>query len=149
MDNRVTHVIERMEALLHHRVVVPELAAEVGLSPSRLAYLFRTHTGHTTAAYLQALRMERARILLERTTLSVREVMQQVGVADPSHFSRDFRNAHGLSPRAYRLQLRLAGPPQRYIARAADLRADAPNGGDGAARQTGMNGHHTKRENEK
>jgi AraC-like DNA-binding protein len=59
--------------------------------------------------------MERARVLLESTDLSVGDVMRQVGVFDPSHFSRDFRKAHGLSPRAYRLQLRLAGPPRRYL----------------------------------
>jgi AraC-like DNA-binding protein len=58
--------------------------------------------------------MERARLLLESTPLAVVEVMRQVGLSDPSHFARDFRNAYGLSPRAYRLQLRLAGPPSRY-----------------------------------
>lgn len=137
MDGRVTHVIERMHEQLHGKIALAILAAEVGLSLSRLAYLFRAQTGHTPGAYLHALRMERARLLLETTRLSVREVMHQVGCSDPSHFSRDFRNAHGLSPRAYRLQLRLAGPPTRYVPRAVDLQRHSPNGGAGAASRGG------------
>ena len=46
--------------------------------------------------------MERASVLLERTFLSVKEVMAQVGCTDPSHFSRDFRRHHGFAPREWR-----------------------------------------------
>jgi transcriptional regulator GlxA family with amidase domain len=134
MDHRVTHIIECMRERLHGELTLEALAAEVGISASRLGFLFRHETGRSPGAYLQALRMERARLLLESTDLSVREVMQQVGLSDPSHFSRDFRNAHGLSPRSYRLQLRLAGPPVRYIlgnrvvAHAHDLHTNRSSG---------------------
>jgi AraC-like DNA-binding protein len=114
MDHRVTRVIERMHERLHTETSIDTLAAEVGLSLSRLGFLFRLETGASPGAYLHKLRMERARLLLESTSLAVADVMRQVGLSDPSHFARDFRNAHGLSPRAYRLQLRLAGPPVRY-----------------------------------
>ena len=114
MDHRVTRVIERMHERLHTETSLDTLAAEVGLSTSRLGFLFRLETGASPGAYLHGLRMERARLLLECTSLAVAEVMRQVGLSDPSHFARDFRNAFGLSPRAYRLQLRLAGPPSRY-----------------------------------
>src|SRR5687768_5082790 len=100
MDARVTLVIERMEERLHTKISIEALAAEAGLSHSRLGHLFRLETGQTPGAYLHSLRMHRARVLIERTTLTVREVMTQVGISDPSHFARDFRNAHGLSPRA-------------------------------------------------
>ena len=134
MDYRVTHIVDRMREGLHGELPLEDLAAEVGLSASRLAFLFRHETGRSPGAYLHTLRMERARVLVESTDLPVREVMRQVGLSDPSHFSRDFRNAHGFSPRAYRLQLRMAGPPIRYIrgrqevAHADDLRTDRPTG---------------------
>ena len=114
MDHRVTQVIEWMEERLHATVSIDALAADVGLSTSRLGYLFREGTGMSPGAYLHKLRMERARILIESTDLPVGDVMRQVGIFDPSHFARDFRSGHGLSPRAYRLQLKLAGPPSRY-----------------------------------
>ena len=155
MDSRVTHVIARMRDNLHVELAVAMLAADVGLSVSRLGALFRLDTGVSPGAYLHALRMERARLLIENTTLSVREVMQQVGLADPSHFSRDFRNAHGLSPRAYRRQWRTAGAPSRYLAPpprrlTADLQRNAPTGPSTATSAAGTHvPSDTTKENQK
>jgi transcriptional regulator GlxA family with amidase domain len=102
MDPRVAHIIGRMETALDQEVPVSALAAAVNLSASRFAYLFRRETGLPPARYLHRLRMERARNLLERTCLTVTEVMAYVGVNDPSHFSRDFRRYHGVPPTALR-----------------------------------------------
>src|SRR6187200_3620781 len=102
MDPRIARAIARMEEAIDREVPVAELAASVGLSPSRFAYLFRRDTGIPPARYLHTLRMERARLLLERTFLSVKEVMASVGVNDPSHFSRDFRRYHGVPPTGLR-----------------------------------------------
>jgi AraC-like DNA-binding protein len=98
MDYRIAQVIGAMEADLDNRQSIAALAAGVNLSPARLAVLFRQETGVTPVRYLRALRMERARVLLERTFLTVKEVMAFVGVSDPSHFTRDFRRYHGVPP---------------------------------------------------
>ena len=98
MDSRIAHVISSMEADIDGRLTVAALAAAVNLSPSRLAVLFRGETGVSPARYLRCLRMERARLLLERTFLTVKEVMAFVGVKDPSHFSRDFSRHYGVAP---------------------------------------------------
>ena len=98
MDPRIAHVIAAMEADLDGHLTVTVLAASVNLSPSRLAVLFRRETGVSPARFLRALRMERARLLLERTFLTVKEVMAFVGINDPSHFSRDFSRHHGIAP---------------------------------------------------
>jgi AraC family transcriptional regulator of arabinose operon len=116
MDPRIIEVIEELEARLHDKISFEDLAAQVGLSPSRLARLFKAATGQSAGAYLQTLRMTRAHQLLARTSLSVREIMAQVGITDPSRFARDFRNAYGLSPRAFRHQLRLTRRPTPFLA---------------------------------
>jgi AraC family carnitine catabolism transcriptional activator len=105
-----------MEARLHEKISFGDLAAGVGLSRSQLARLFKAATGQTLGTFLQTLRMNRARQLLARTLMTVSEVRVQVGIADPSHFSRQFRNAHGLSPRAFRLQLRFGRQPVPFSA---------------------------------
>ena len=109
MDPRIARAIARMEEAIDREVLVAELAASVGLSPSRFAYLFRRDTGLSPARYLHTLRMERARLLLERTFLSVKEVMACVGVNDPSHFSRDFRRYHGVPPTGLRRRSWIVG----------------------------------------
>ena len=98
MDRRVAHVIKRMESELELEVTTKQLAAAVNLSPSRLNSLFKREVGTSPGRYLRALRMARARMLLERTSLNVKEIMSSVGISDPSHFSRDFRRYHGGAP---------------------------------------------------
>jgi AraC-like DNA-binding protein len=102
MDTRIAEAIVRMENTLEAAPGVPDLAASVQLSPSRFAHLFRAETGVPPGRYLHTMRMQRARVLLERTFLTVREVMVRVGSRDPSHFSRDFRRFHGVPPSAVR-----------------------------------------------
>lgn len=114
VDTRVEVTIRRIEEQLHTAMTVRDLADGVGLSVSRLSRLFREAVGTTPAAYLHAQRMTRARVLIERTSLSVAEVMAQVGLSDPSHFARDFRRAHGFSPRTLRQQLRIGQASGRF-----------------------------------
>ena len=88
---------------------MPALAEAVHLSPSRLSHLFMRETGASPVRYLRTIRMNRAAGLLDQTVLSVKEIMALVGCTDPSHFSRDFRRLHGISPRAYRRRCRSPG----------------------------------------
>ena len=109
MDPRVEDAIAFIDNHLHTAISIPALASREELSVSQLTRLFRRATGTTPTMYLHRVRMERARILIERTSLSFAEVMARVGVTDPSHFARDFRRAHGFSPRTLRQQLRITG----------------------------------------
>lgn len=120
MDTRVERTIILVDELLHTGISVAGLASRVDLSLSRLSRLFRQEVGMTPGAYLHIRRMMRARALVERTSLSIREIMTQVGIADPSHFARDFRRIHGYSPRTLRMQLRVAAPPARYLTHDSD-----------------------------
>jgi len=104
VDPRVQRTITRMEEQLHRTLPVAELADAVGLSVAHLTRLFRADTGMTPGAFLHERRMSRARLLVERTSLPIATVMAQVGISDRSHFARDFRRAHGSSPRALRVQ---------------------------------------------
>jgi transcriptional regulator GlxA family with amidase domain len=109
VDIRVRRTIEKMEEQLERRLTVIELARAAGLSTAHLTRLFRDGTGVTPGAFLRALRMTRARLLLERTNLSVAEVMAQVGIGDRSHFTRDFQRAHGVAPSTVRQQPKATG----------------------------------------
>ncbi|HET7695990.1 MAG TPA: AraC family transcriptional regulator [Vicinamibacterales bacterium] len=97
-DWRITWTMDYMQRHLAEPLTVAELAGRVNLSPSRFRDLFSVQTGCGPVEYLQRLRMRRARLLIERTFLTVGEAMARVGYADPRHFARDFERYHGVAP---------------------------------------------------
>ena len=103
MDYRIARALAAIPRQLTTPVSIATLARAANLSQSRFAHLFQREVGTSPWRYIHTLRMIRARLLIERTSLSIKEVMAQVGCNDPSHFARDFRSVHGLSPREWRV----------------------------------------------
>ncbi len=62
------------------------MARLVNLSESHLQQLFKHIVGMSPIQYLQDLRLEKARELLEDSFLQIREIGFQVGMSDQSHF---------------------------------------------------------------
>lgn len=106
MDGRIEWATAEIERRLDEPLNIPRLAHAVNLSPSRFSHLFRKEAGVSPMRFVRDRRMARAAVLLERTFLSVKEVMARVGCNDPSHFARDFRAYHGVAPRAWRMAAR-------------------------------------------
>ena len=83
-------------------ISVGDVAKAVGVSRSWLYRCFMDYTAQSPAAYLRALRMERAKSLLRRTSLSVQEIAYAVGYEDALYFSRVFSDYAGSSPTQFR-----------------------------------------------
>jgi len=87
---------------------VPALAARAGLSERSFARAFRREVGQTPAAYVEALRIERARALLEDGAPSMERVARETGFNSPEVLRRAFQRRVGVSPAAYRERFRVA-----------------------------------------
>jgi AraC-like DNA-binding protein len=83
-------------------VSLVNFAQSVNLSPSRLRHLFKAETGLPPARYVRMRKMQEAKLLLETTFLTVKEVANRVGLSDESHFVRDFKQIYGSPPAHYR-----------------------------------------------
>ena len=90
-----------------------ELAQVAGMSLRSFSRHFDRATGYTPAAYLQSLRIEKARNRLEQSTATVAEISWAVGYADLPAFSRAFKAVTGLTPGAYRDRFRTAPQSRR------------------------------------
>jgi AraC family transcriptional regulator of arabinose operon len=116
LDPRIAWATEELQRRSGHPVSLDDIARAVNLSRSRFAHLFRQQTGLSPGRYLRMIRLERARGLRETTFLSIKEVMAAVGLNDPSHFSRDFHRAFGVSPREWRKRIARPPPPRVEVA---------------------------------
>lgn len=79
-----------------------EVAREVSVSAGHLTTIVRRRTGRTVVEWIIQRRMGEARRLLSQTRLSVTEIAQRVGLPDAAYFTRQFRQAHGISPSQWR-----------------------------------------------
>ncbi len=88
----------------HHESTTPvtAMAERSGLNRRTFARRFRAATGQRPIDHVHALRIERARELLETGDSSVNEVGFAVGYEDPTFFRRLFKRTTGLTPAAYR-----------------------------------------------
>jgi len=116
VDRRVAQVLGKIgsEGLyLRPRLPVIDLARDVGLSPSRLAHIFKIDAGVSLGQFARALRLDRAKELLESTHLSVKEIAGKVGICHASHFVHQFQKVYGVPPGSHRRRTPSLDPRMR------------------------------------
>jgi transcriptional regulator GlxA family with amidase domain len=83
-------------------------AKQAGLSRAHFFRLFESSIGVPPKVYMNVLKMERAVDLVLKRQQSLCEISEELGFAEPAHFTRFFRNHAGVSPREFRTVSRLA-----------------------------------------
>jgi AraC family transcriptional regulator len=98
-------VCDYIEENLHQEISLAELAAIAHLSPYHFCRAFKETVGEPPHRYQMSRRIERAKTLLAKPSLSVSDVAATVGYGSLSRFSALFRQTTGHSPRDYRRQM--------------------------------------------
>lgn len=75
-----------------------DVASSLNMSSSRLRHLFKEELGVSPGEYLRLLRLQRAKELLETSSLRVKEVAALIGINDISHFVRHYKVHYGETP---------------------------------------------------
>lgn len=117
-DARILRAQQFIEANGHRELKIEALARRAGMSVRTFDRRFVSAVGDTPSAYLQKLRIERAKRLLESEQGTVEDVANQVGYEDPRSFRRVFKALTDLSPQAYRRKYRPQVRPSEGPARA-------------------------------
>jgi AraC family transcriptional regulator, melibiose operon regulatory protein len=88
----------------HHDIDlnITELASTVNLHPTYLQRIFRENTGKTLIEYLQSIRVNKAKMLLTYTDMSVTDITYNIGLNSRQYFSYIFKKQCGVSPENYR-----------------------------------------------
>lgn len=101
-DERVVEVQKWLEEDCTRPVSLKDLADRARLGERTLMRRFKKATGDTPLKYLQQLRIDKARMLLESTSETIESITMAIGYEDVSSFRKLFTRLTGLSPAEYR-----------------------------------------------
>lgn len=116
IDTAVSRAQHLLAERLGERVLMPELAREIGVAYSYFRREFLRRTGYSPKSYFLQLKMDAARRLLDGTSHSLEEIAEQLGFSSAFHLSIAFKKVYKISPSEWR---------QREV-HAAPHRADLP-----------------------
>jgi AraC-like DNA-binding protein len=87
---------------INGRITVDEIAAGVGISPGYLSRLFKKVSQRTIVAYINGMKIDRIRELMETEGYNLREAGEKMGITDENYLSRMFKKYTGLSVREFK-----------------------------------------------
>ena len=105
-DPLIQQAADWLAARAAHEVSPQALADALHVSYRTLHRRFQAAAAMAPLAYLQELRVEQAKELLESTRLSIEQIVGKVGYSDVSAFRRLFAKRAGLTPAQYRQRFR-------------------------------------------
>lgn len=114
-ETLLAEVFDVIEQRFGQPLSLREVAGAVGVTPGHLTTVVRRRTGRTVVDWITERRMTEARALLRTTDLPVADIARRVGLPDPGYFARVFRQANGISPRAWRQTDRPATAARRIV----------------------------------
>ena len=79
---------------------------ELGVSRALLYNKMRAITGAGAKEYITKIRIEKAKSLMETTTLPIVDIAEMTGFTSQSYFSTAFKNQTGMSPSQYKRELK-------------------------------------------
>lgn len=102
MDGRIWFVKNKIISNLQLHHSIDEIAESINVSKDHLHKLFKKELGISPIKFVNNLRLEKAKELLENTFLRIKEIRTLVGINDEADFIRDFKKHYGLTPSEYR-----------------------------------------------
>ena len=101
-DGTVRKIENLLKEHFHDQNAIAQAVRAAGIPDRTLKRRFKAATGVALIQYLQNVRIEHGKQLLETTSLSVEEISEKSGYSDVSFFRRLFKRLVGVGPLAYR-----------------------------------------------
>lgn len=99
---QIFHIRQYIDEHIEEDVSLKRVAQEFYLSTSYLSRLFKSKAGVNLSDYISTRRIERAKMLLTDTDLSVAEISRKLNYPEQNSFSRFFKGRVGIPPQVYR-----------------------------------------------
>ena len=106
-NNYTEDIGKAVDHILAHyceNITLSDVGQVVGLNTAYLSRKFKEETGINFVDYVNKVRIDRAKELLESKDMTIHEVAETVGFSNDTYFSRLFKNMEGISPKQYQKQ---------------------------------------------
>lgn len=100
----VQNCCDYIENHLGEPISISLLAQRIGYSDYYLSRKFKAETGDSIGDYIKFAKVERAKLLLTTTQMSIQSISDSLGFGTRNFFSETFRKIAGIPPAAYRKQ---------------------------------------------
>jgi len=108
-SDRIQNALNFARKNLNRPLTVEELAGEAHLSPRQFSRVFALETGQSPAKAVEGLRLEAARLLIEKSRHSLETIAQETGFRDRRHMREAFMRGFGVPPQEVRREARTEG----------------------------------------
>lgn len=87
---------------LDKNVTIVDMSSKLNMSKSYLSHCIQSEFKTTFTKYIQRIRIEKAKSLLDETGMSISDIAEAVGYSDPNYFARVFKKCTGYNASLYR-----------------------------------------------
>ncbi|KAB8321026.1 AraC family transcriptional regulator [Tolypothrix campylonemoides VB511288] len=100
---QLQQAIDYIHTHLDQDLSLAQIAEMINISPTYFASLFKRATGISPHQYVIQQRVERAKMMLSKTDLTIADIALQVGFSSQSHLTQQFKRLTGMTPKQVRL----------------------------------------------
>lgn len=104
-SHTIEQVIRWVDLNFRDKFMLERLSEELHLSTYYLSHTFSQKTGSSLTEFINGRRLREACLLLETTSRSVSQIAGEVGFQNASYFCRVFKQAFGVTPKKYRVEM--------------------------------------------
>lgn len=101
-NNLVVQIQQYIEKNIHTELTREQIGKDFFMNPDYIARVFRNETNTRLNDYIRTRRIERAKELLMKTELPLKDICSKVGYGYNTYFFNTFKSATGMSPAEYR-----------------------------------------------
>ncbi|MEZ2311813.1 GlxA family transcriptional regulator [Paraburkholderia sp. RCC_158] len=105
-SDRIQDALNYARKNLSRPLTVEELASTAHLSPRQFSRVFTVETGQSPAKAIEGLRLEAARLMIEKSRHSLEVIAKETGFRDRRHMREAFMRGFGLPPQEVRREAR-------------------------------------------
>lgn len=102
----VNKILHYLHLQIETYYTLDDLVETLNISQSYASKIFKEHMDMTIMKYGKSLKVQRAKFLLKQPD-SITEIGERLGFYDQAHFSRTFKEFTGMTPKAYRKQIKM------------------------------------------